>query len=94
MEKKTCTLTVREKDKTGYLYFVEGDLLAAKTGHLQGEEAAYHIVSWEKTIIEIENICRKKEKEIHLPLMMLLMESARIKDDQKSGTPQCIPVIR
>ena len=92
-EKKTCTLTVREKDKIGYLYLSEGDLMAAKTGHLQGEEAAYQIIGWDKTIIEVENICSNKEKEIHLPLMMILMESARMRDEQKTGNPECVPAI-
>jgi CheY-like chemotaxis protein len=85
-EKKTCTLTVREKNKIGYLYLLEGDLMAAETGHIQGEEAAYQIITWDKTIIEVENVCSKKDREIHLPLMMILMESARLKDEQRSGT--------
>jgi hypothetical protein len=81
MEKKTCTLTVKSQDKVGYLYLSGGELVAAETGDLKGEEAAHNIICWEKTIIEIENVCRKKEKEITLPLMMVLMESARKKDE-------------
>ena len=88
-EKKTCTLTIKEKNKTGYLYLLEGELMAAHTENLQGEEAAYHILSWDRTVIEVENICRKNFKEIHLPLMMILMESARIKDEQERGLPEC-----
>jgi DNA-binding NtrC family response regulator len=80
-EQKTCTLKIRSQDKTGYLYLSEGDLIAAETGKLKAEEAAYRIIGWENAVIEIENACRKKEKEIHMPLMMVIMESARILDE-------------
>ena len=83
-EQKTCTLKIRSQDKTGYLYISEGDLIAAEAENLKGEEAAYHIISWENAVIEFENVCRKKEKEIHLPLMKVIMESARIMDEMKA----------
>ena len=85
MEERICTLTVRSDGKLGYLYFTKGDLIAAETEKLKGLEAAYNIIGWDRSVIEIENACRKKEKEIHMPLMHILMESARIKDEATSG---------
>ena len=84
MEERICTLTVRSNGKLGYLYFIKGDLIAAETGQQDGLEAAYNIIGWEKSVIEMEDVCRKKEKEIHMPLMHILMESARIKDEVTS----------
>lgn len=85
MEERVCTLTVRSEKKLGYLYFMKGDLIAAETGSLKGLEAAYEIIGWEKSVIEVDDICRKYEKEIHMPLMHILMESARIKDEVVSA---------
>jgi DNA-binding NtrC family response regulator len=81
MEQRICTLTVRSDEKLGYLYFMKGDLIAAEAGDQKGLDAAYNIIGWEKSVIEMKNTCRKKEREIHMPLMHVLMESARIKDD-------------
>jgi hypothetical protein len=80
-EKKTCTLTVKSNGNTGYLYISSGELIAAEAGELRAEEAAHQIINWERTVIEIENSCRRKKREIHQPLMMVLMESARMKDE-------------
>jgi len=83
-EQKTCTLKIRSQDRTGYLYISEGDLIAAETENLKAEEAAYRIINWENAVIEIENVCRKREREIHVPLMKVIMESTRIMDEMKA----------
>jgi DNA-binding NtrC family response regulator len=83
-EQKTGTLKIRSQDKTGYLFISEGDLIAAETENLKAEEAAYLIINWENAVIEIENVCRKREKEIHTPLMKVIMESARIMDEMQA----------
>jgi DNA-binding NtrC family response regulator len=81
LEEKTCTLTVKSKNRAGYMYFLKGGLIDAETDGLQGEKAAYNIISWEKSLIEIEDICRKEKKEINKPLMMILMEANKLKDE-------------
>jgi len=84
IEEKTCTLTVKSHDRIGYLYFLKGGLISAATEELRGEEAAYEIIGWENSEIEIENVCRNKKKEMHKPLMMILMEANRMKDEEGS----------
>jgi predicted regulator of Ras-like GTPase activity (Roadblock/LC7/MglB family)/DNA-binding response OmpR family regulator len=85
MEKKTCTLKIRSKGKTGYLYFSEGELMAADNGTDRNERAAYDIVCWDDAEIEIRNVCREK-KSIHKTLGHILMEGFRIKDERgRSG---------
>lgn len=84
METKTCTLTIRSKtdEKVGKLYFFKGELIAAEAGELTNEKAVYEIVSWEKTTISIEKLCKKQVKEISHPLLNILMEGIRIKDEK------------
>ncbi len=82
IEGKICTLTVRSHGNVGYLYFRNGELIAAETNNQRGEQAALSIINWENSIIEISDTCKKNKREIEKPLMQILMESARIKDEE------------
>lgn len=81
MEEKTCTLQVRAANKLGLLFFQKGRLIGAETERLTNEAAAYEIINWKDAAIEIDNIGRKREVGIHRPLMHILMEAARVKDE-------------
>lgn len=82
IEGKICTLTVRSHGNVGYLYFRDGELIAAETDGQRGEAAALNIISWNNSIIEIADTCQKNKREIERPLMQILMESARLKDEE------------
>ncbi|MDL1959834.1 MAG: response regulator [Deltaproteobacteria bacterium] len=81
MEEKTCTLTVTSNERIGSLYFLEGELINAKTKISEGEQAAYEIIGWDETEIEINYSCENKTKTITSPLTFILMESCKIKDE-------------
>jgi hypothetical protein len=81
MERKTCTLTIRSDEGIGRLYILNGDLIAAETENNRNKEAAYEIIGWDQTLIEIDDNCAKKKKEINQPLMHLLMEGLKAKDE-------------
>ncbi len=83
MEKTTCRLKIKTDDDIGHMYLLKGSLIAAETGLLQGNEAAYEIISWDDTTIEIEKTNVKKKKEINMPLMNILMEGLKIKDERE-----------
>jgi len=82
MEKKTCTLTVSSGNMTGQLFLISGELVDAETDKIQGEQAAYEMICWDNSRIEIENSCSRHEKKIEIPTMHLLMEACRIKDER------------
>jgi len=82
LESKTCTLTVTSRENIGSLYFLEGKLINAKTGTSEGEQAAYEIIGWDETEIEINYSCTNKTKSITSPLSFVLMESCKIKDEE------------
>ncbi len=94
MEKKTCTVKVRSKEKIGTMYFRAGELINAATDHLQGEKAAYELMTWDKIQIEVEGICRKKDKNIKQPLMNILMEGLKKKDEKESEKKEAKPALR
>jgi YesN/AraC family two-component response regulator len=87
MEKKTCTLTITFRNKQGHMYFKKGELISAVTGDLKNEKAAYEMISWDKAAIDIIEVCKKNIKEIKLPLINILMEGLKTKDekDAKNG---------
>ena len=88
IEKKTCTLKITCGANTGLVYCMDGDVIAAETGSLTGKKALYRIMFWKKTLIEIEDECKKSHKEIDIPLMYLLMESHQIEDENKDKMQQ------
>lgn len=82
IESKTCTLEIEYGDNKGFLYFMDGSLIGAKTPDKRGVEAALEILALEKAEIDILAKCRNPEKTIDTPLHYLLLESARIKDEE------------
>jgi len=82
LDKKTCTLTLSAGIQEGRMYFQQGELIDAHTGKLNGQEAAFEIICWDNTEIEIENVCKHRERTITAPLGFILIESARMKDER------------
>jgi hypothetical protein len=85
MEGTTCTLKVLNQSVEGFLYLSEGRLIHALTGKLSGREAAYEIISWENVEIEILKGSETTEDEINQPLMNVLMESLKVKDERDAA---------
>lgn len=83
LEGKTCTLTVQSGKKSGHIYAREGELIAAETPPYKGTDALYRILAWEDAMIRVEGVCKKKYREIDMPLMHLLMEGHRKQDDRE-----------
>ena len=84
LDKKTCTLHIKSGKKRGDMFFKQGELYSAKTGKLTGQDAAFEIINWDNSEIEIENVCKIKDddRDINVPMGFLLIESARMKDEQ------------
>lgn len=86
MEKKTCTLYIKNRNKLGVLYFQKGTLVDAETDLLRGLSAASEIICWENPEIEIEGACRRKINNINLSLYHILMEVFKNKDEENRDT--------
>jgi len=81
MEGSTCTLKVQAGKRTGSLHLLNGNLIDAETGSLKHRDAAYAILSWENAEIDIQKPSGRKKNEINLPLMHILMEALKKKDE-------------
>lgn len=85
MDQISCTLKVTSTMGFGFLYFVQGELFSATTGDIHNAEAACRIISWEDAVIEIEKTCDKTTNEINQPLMNILMEGMRLRDEAQAA---------
>jgi hypothetical protein len=81
MEGASYTLKVSSNNRTGYLYLDNGNLIAAQSEGQTGATAAHRIISWDNPAIQIEPADIQREREIHEPLMHVMMESLKIKDE-------------
>jgi hypothetical protein len=90
MEGSTFILKVSDGNGQGRLYVNGGNLIDAETGNIRGREAAYRIISWDNIAIQIEDASGAEEAEdrIQQPLMHVLMESLKIKDEKPSATKE------
>jgi hypothetical protein len=87
MEEATYTLKVTSANRTGHLYLDGGSLIAAQVEGQSGNEAAYRIISWDNAAIQIEAADPDRVREIHDPLMHVMMESLKIKDEAGAAPP-------
>ena len=92
MEQKTCTIRLEDKStgKKGVLFFQDGELLDARVDNLQGKPAAYKIFSWEQVNISIQNVCPKMENKIESELQPLILEVARLKDENRKKKKEVV----
>lgn len=85
MEKSSFSLRISSRQKVGNLHISEGTLIAANCDDQTGCDAAYQIISWDDAAIDIEPLDATKSDEIKQPLMQVLMESLKIKDESTSS---------
>ncbi len=83
MEGKTCTLKINSTQGSGLLHIKKGQLYAAETKTARGEKAAHEIIFWGNPEIEMEPVCRPKEREIDTPIEFILLEAFRIEDERR-----------
>jgi hypothetical protein len=91
MEGASYTLKVISGGRTGYLYLDDGNLIAAGLEGLTGAAAAYRIISWDNVAIQIEAADSARQREIHEPLMHVMMESLKIKDESGAAAGSAPP---
>jgi hypothetical protein len=91
MEGATYTLKVTSGNRTGHLYLDGGSLIAAQHEGQTGNEAAYRIISWDNAAIQIEAADPDRVREINDPLMSVMMESLKIKDETGDSPPPASP---
>ncbi|MDP2877276.1 MAG: response regulator [Holophaga sp.] len=83
-EKKNATLNVEGKEGVGLIYVSGGQLIHAAYRDLEGIEAAYQILVWERPHIEFMETC-KVQRTIDMPMAEVLLNAAFLKDTTLGG---------
>jgi twitching motility two-component system response regulator PilG len=83
LEKKSQTIKVHKEGRTGLLDIDQGEIVCAEFGTIVGMPAAIEILQWEDVQIEIQPL-RLVIQIINTPLINILLEVSRIKDERKS----------
>jgi c-di-GMP-binding flagellar brake protein YcgR/DNA-binding NarL/FixJ family response regulator len=83
-DEKTCTLKLQAKKRTGLIFVEKGVVVAAETGELESEDAVYAIITWEDASVELRYYNGKRPRTIQKPLISLIMEGFRLKDERDS----------
>ena len=83
--KITCSLKVETDKSSGHLFIYKGDVIDAETGSLKDREAAYEIVSWKNTKLEIEKPREQTKNNINQPLTDILKEGLKFRKGKTSG---------
>ncbi len=65
------------------VYFDEGEVVHAKSGAAQGEEAVYALLTWETGVFEVEQGRTAPARTISMPWSALIMEGMRRLDEQR-----------
>lgn len=86
MEQNTCLMEIMTPDGQGLLYFNKGVLCDAVFGKAKAEEAVIAMLAVDDVKISFRNLPSKKlKKRIKKNLMSLIMEGARLKDEQAAA---------
>lgn len=88
MEQKTCTVRVFDKasGKTGALFFKNGEMMNARIEEVEGNDAAYEILSWNRISVSISDTCLVDDKLIQGDAQSVLLEAGHRRAKQKSDT--------
>lgn len=85
LENCTCTLMVTSKNLIGSLWLKNGELIAAKSQTTEGKEAALDILAWKNVFIDIDYTPQKIDRQISMPLMVLMLQSSQLNDELRSN---------
>jgi len=82
MDEKTCTLMVKTGGQVGLIFLENGIVIGAETVDKTDEDAIYTIMGWDDTTTEIRHYNGQRPNRIDKPLISLIMEAYRLKDEK------------
>lgn len=91
---QTCTLHVVSADGDGYVFVKNGNVINAEYNDLSGESAFYELIAWDEVIIDIKYFNGLRKHEISTPLISLIMEGFRRKDEMNGSATADTPALK
>jgi DNA-binding response OmpR family regulator len=81
MGRKSCALTLTNKDEKCELYFSEGQVMHAEYGSLKGDQAVFKVLRWNEGNFQINFDGKTTQQTTTLNTQGLLMEGLRLLDE-------------
>lgn len=81
-------LVVEHMNKSGVIYFREGEIVHAEQGHLDGEEAFYAVMGWVGGTFRSEPKLSTTSRTIDQSLGFLILEALRRMDEARNSSQQ------
>jgi predicted regulator of Ras-like GTPase activity (Roadblock/LC7/MglB family) len=86
VERKTCTLEIRDGERNAFLYFQQGELMDAEAEGLQGPEALAAVALWPSAEMRIHGSCARRDQRItERPEEILLRAWVALDEDQRAA---------
>lgn len=82
------SLIVEHLNKSGIVYFRDGEIVHAELGHLDGEEAFYAVMGWTGGTFRSEPKLSTTNRTINQSLGFLILEALRRMDEAKHSSQQ------
>jgi CheY-like chemotaxis protein len=82
---KSVKITIENGTESGHIYIEKGNIIHAKTGALEGNDAFFRSVAWEEGRFQIVPCTTFPARTIHGRTMALLMDAARLADEARAG---------
>lgn len=81
----TSGLKVVHEEVSGFIYFEDGNIVHAETSRLEGENAFYHIMSWQGGEFFVHRNVKVERETIKKGWQSLLLEAVRRADEHSSS---------
>jgi response regulator RpfG family c-di-GMP phosphodiesterase len=90
MGMKSACVTVTSGNKTGKVWFENGQAKHSTAGKLSGEKAFFEMVRWSEGEFLIEHGIASKESSLERDAMFLLMEGLRLVDEEGAKSSKAV----
>ena len=88
LARKSSILKVSAGNRTGEIFICDGAIIHAETGQLQGEMALYGLLGLKGGEFKLHPFTEPARRTISGQYEFLLMEAARLQDENSTTTPQ------
>ncbi len=94
LRRSSCVLEIRAAQTQGEIYIECGAIVHAETGSVSGEKALHRLLSLDNGQFHLYPYRQPAERTVHGSWEWLLMESARMRDEEKSARDKTVFVTR
>lgn len=81
----------RRRAEEGALFFEDGELVHARAGSLEGEDAVYHLLQWTEGAFHLSDQPRIPRRTVHTSWHYLVLEGMKKVDEEQVGMGAAAP---